>query len=690
MQNILLMKTVKAILLTFCLFLTFLPAFSGPAFPMKKTVSQSDGASLTVIKCGDESFHYFGTLDGIPVLQVSAGDWYYGMFNASHDLVTSGILAHNKENRSLMEQSMAEGYKKSFHSYLSQPKILHKYTVGVVTGASIKHAGVVHIPVVLVQFSDVKFSSAGTSSFFQEHFNGSNYTSQGGFGSVRDYFIAQSDSAFQPVFDIIGPVTLSRSAYYYGQNGGDGEDLYDITMMNEALDSAVSAGYDFTAYASNANVPCVSFIYAGEGEHVNGPDNTIWAKYTYWLDHKTSGLTFNCGLCTCEMADYTGSGDKEDGIGTYCHELSHAMGLPDFYSTGSDANVFGLDYWDVMDWGQYINSGCSPVGYSAYEREFMNWLKVDTLQPVKQLVNIQPISGRSGKRAYRILNHADQTGGEYLLLQNRRGTQWYSSYYGRGMMIYHVDYLRTAWTSNIVNSVTDHQRMTIIPADGKLTCYVTTDGGSVASYATQQDYMGDLYPGYTGNAEFSDTSVPKDTAYTGGSFHCSMKQIKYQSDGSISFYYMCDGELDAPASLVSTQEGETNLKFSWDGVMHAAAYKVVLTDADGEVFTDTLTATDASFTGLTANRSYTLNVTAIADSYLDSPVSSLTASTQPLGIKSVKNEWGSAKVKIFSMSGSYYGEKILNDWLQSGSFETGIYILKKENETKKVFIKKID
>lgn len=55
------------------------------------------------------------------------------------------------------------------------------------------------------------------------------------------------------------------------------------------------------------------------------------------------------------------SGKKPAGIGTFCHEYSYTLGLPDFYNT-KDADDFTMDTWSVMDYGMYNGDGYVPVG----------------------------------------------------------------------------------------------------------------------------------------------------------------------------------------------------------------------------------------------------------------------------------------------------------------------------------------
>ena len=108
--------------------------------------------------------------------------------------------------------------------------------IGSQTTAPMKARGVQHVPLVLVAFKDVDFSVAdtelmdadgkvvgtekGTDEQLRTYYNlfcngtmdGKLYRGHGSYGSVRDYFVAMSDSVFLPEFTPIGPVRLDMGA----------------------------------------------------------------------------------------------------------------------------------------------------------------------------------------------------------------------------------------------------------------------------------------------------------------------------------------------------------------------------------------------------------------------------------------------------------------------------------------------
>jgi M6 family metalloprotease-like protein len=209
--------------------------------------------------------------------------------------------------------------------------------------AEVPATGEVRVPVLLVQYSDVKLSSENPKTAFEGHINGEDYKDEGGYGSVREYFVDQSEGKFMPQFDIIGPITLSNPMEYYGGNDAQGNDKNAREMVQEACQNA---DVDFSQYDNNGDgyVDIVYIIYAGYGEASNVAqlENTIW-PHQWQLETALSldGVKISKYACNNELDGY--QGNELDGIGTFCHEFSHCLGLPDFYPTGDDQTPFGME-----------------------------------------------------------------------------------------------------------------------------------------------------------------------------------------------------------------------------------------------------------------------------------------------------------------------------------------------------------
>ena len=175
----------------------------------------------------------------------------------------------------------------------------------------------------------------------------------------------------------------------------------------------------------------VFFIYAGWGEHAAKSDpDAIWAKEstssTTVTDEDGGKVTFALYGMTSEARyasydqlekdlqgefpnGYNPDNMQMDGIGVCLHEMSHALGLPDFYDTGYKA--FGMDLWSLMDYGEYCVSGYQPVGYTAYERSYMGWESLETLT-APQVLTLRCFA--DGVVGYKIVNPDNEN--EYYVI----------------------------------------------------------------------------------------------------------------------------------------------------------------------------------------------------------------------------------------------------------------------------------
>lgn len=69
------------------------------------------------------------------------------------------------------------------------------------------------------------------------------------------------------------------------------------------------------------------------------------------------GVKVDTYACSSELNGL----NKLDGIGTFCHEFSHCLDLPDLYDT-SYTGWFGLGEFDLMDSGSYNGDGNGLLG----------------------------------------------------------------------------------------------------------------------------------------------------------------------------------------------------------------------------------------------------------------------------------------------------------------------------------------
>ena len=339
--------------------------------------------------------------------------------------------------------------------------------------------------VILVSYPDKAFSQSNKD--MTEWAMGEKYTYNGATGSIHRYFMDQSWGQYDMQIDVYGPVTVSKNASYYGSNDSwSGNDKHPDELVKEACQLADNeCGADFSQYDSNndGNVDWVVILYAGKGEADGGSKETIW-PHQYDLSY--TGMSFKLdGKWVdhyCCLNEIDGSSGKRCGIGTFCHEFSHVMGLPDFYATTEGSTHRTLGSWDIMDYGPYNNDGNTPPSYSAYERWFMGWIE-PTLLNTAATVTLANLNHEGGRACYitengsAISNILRPSPSTFYMLENRQKSGWDQYIKGSGLMITKVQWSQYKWEYNEVNNDAYSMGVDIIEAKKNTSSYTdkTTD-----------------------------------------------------------------------------------------------------------------------------------------------------------------------------------------------------------------------
>lgn len=527
-----------------------------PAKRITMTVEQPDGTVLTLTHKGDEFFHYWETEDGIIALRRNQA--YYYAHIVEDRVVPSERLAHTADLRSTEEKQFVQSLptlEAMYQVRRGDAGEEQRARTRAQNNGEVPTEGVARIPILLVQYADKKFASATAKADFEQHLNGEEYNmASGEYGSARKYFEDQSGGKFSPQLDIIGPVTLSKNMNYYGGNDEDGNDLRPRDMVQEACRLA-NDNTDFSVYDNNGDgyVDFVYVIYAGYGEASSQVEETIWPhQWQLASPLSADGVKISKYACNNEL-DYT-NGTKMAGIGTFCHEFSHCLGLPDFYPTGNNQSHLAMDAWSLMDYGCYNDNGHTPCGYTGYEKDFLGWKPLILLEDPAD-ITIRPLS--EGGDAYKVVNDANPD--EFYVLENHKKSKWDSYAHAEGMLVLHVDYQASAWNSNTLNNDPTHLRMTVIPADNVF---------------SKNTLKGDTYPGTSKNTELTDESTPAAKVYKGGTMGKSITNItKTGDDVTLSFM---KGVLPTPKNVTVKDIEETGFTMAWDASESAQEYEVML------------------------------------------------------------------------------------------------------------------
>ena len=510
------MKTLKQLSLIVCLMLCSLTTWAAKAESIPVQVRQADGSVITVILRGDEHINWYTTLDGVLLVQGADNNYYIGKVEKSGNLIATKQLAHEALTRSQAERNLiAKQDKEKFFAYVNKiaEESENTYDNSPLTRGPIIDSGYGGVPyfphtgspkalVILAEFQDTTFTIQDTKKVFtnylmnEDHFTDSRYGQNLNYKGVRGYFKDCSYGKFTPTFNVIGPVKLPKEQTYYGA-GSD-----NIKALIEDACSAVDGMVNFADYDANNDgiVDLVYVIYAGHSANIGGNKTTdIWPKSgTVTISKKLNGKNIRRYGVSNELAGLENkTKDKEtiNGIGLFCHEFSHTLGLPDIYAYNTDAenqDNQGMEFWDIMDGGTGIRGGRVPASYLAWEREVMGWMNIDELKNDITINNLKSID--NGGKAYKIVNPKNSN--EYIVLQSIQKGPWNQGWgdgtYGKGLFAYRISY--PSGKVNVFdypNNVKGKPRVIPIPADGKILAAANA-GGSITTYIQQLN--GDPYP----------------------------------------------------------------------------------------------------------------------------------------------------------------------------------------------------
>lgn len=343
---------------------------------------------------------------------------------------------------------------------------------------------------ILANFQDKSFLASNSPAEMDSMMNGRNYTYGSATGSAAQYYSDQSNGAYRPHFDVVGPIMLPQNIAYYGANGslGEGGDAKSGDLVLHAcsiasqIDGVNLKDYD---HDNNGILDFVYIIFAGYTEAEGAAANTIWAaswdmatavkegytslsKRAPQSNYTFDGVTIGNYAYSSELKGSSGS--RRTGIGTPTHEFGHVLGFPDFYDTtyGTNYNyAMTPDAWDLMDNGSYNNGGHTPPNLSPWEKAFLGWITPVNPGNTGDSITLYA-NGTEGYQVYQINQSGRyqtcQSTGVCYYVENRQQKGWDSFLPGHGMVIWKLDYNQQAWDNNAPNNTKNVCRYTVVSA----------------------------------------------------------------------------------------------------------------------------------------------------------------------------------------------------------------------------------
>jgi len=240
--------------------------------------------------------------------------------------------------------------------------------------------------------------------------------------SFADFYTKQSSGAYTVAGEVSDWVKVPGNASTYGDNavedfGGSWQFIED--SGNAWYQSRIAAGksvdeikaelasfdvwdrYDADGDGDfdepDGYLDHFQAVHAGEGEDAGGGaqgEDAIWS-HRWYVNGDDYGLTgpqvgdtqnkaggARIGQSKYWLGDYT-TEPENGGLGVFCHEFGHDLGLPDYYDTAGGEN--STAFWTLMSSGSWLGHGAAegigthPGLMGAEEKLFLGWLDHSTV-----------------------------------------------------------------------------------------------------------------------------------------------------------------------------------------------------------------------------------------------------------------------------------------------------------------------
>ena len=495
-----------------------------PPAPYAVPVTQPDGSVLHLMVRGNQFQHWSETTDGYTVVKNRAGYYEY-VSQQNGKLSGNGTLAQDPQRRSLSDQrqllSIGKHIKPTIDNRLVQQlrqQLSPFRNARTQATAAVPSQGKIKVLAICIDYPD--YPKNYETEDFVSLFNGPSNKP-----TFRQYYLDNSYGKLDMSVDVIGWVRAKKKYENYAHSGG-----YAATheLVAEAIDGAEDAGVDFSEYDNDndGNVDGIIVIHSGPGAEEQG-DEYIWS-HRWEINSKYYDNRY--------ISDYTIQPETRYGgmvgIGIFCHEFGHLLGLPDLYDTDlSNGKSNGIGEWGLMGTGGWLGDEAYPAGMTAWSKETMGWANVTDITDKHGAYTIRAASRNNEFYKIRTPNS-----NEYFLIENRQQEGVDAQLNGTGLAVWHIDSHKalTYPASNYVNG--DHRRkgVDLEEADGR---------DDLDKNANRGD-RGDLFPGASGKKSFNHTTNPSADMYVqnGGSAETGIGIENIKEIGSrIEFTYRKDG-----------------------------------------------------------------------------------------------------------------------------------------------------
>jgi M6 family metalloprotease-like protein len=503
------------------------------AAPFAKTVqfTQPDGTGITLNGLGDDFYAVFETPDGYTVaFDPSVKTYYYATLASDGtallattlevgkgDPASLGLTKHLRMSQAAIDQQVEarrtawetttgaaqqwaaclaerhaeEAAKKSGRALLSPPS--HK-TTGIKVGLCL-----------LIDFDDEPASipQAEIVNFC----NGDNYTNFNNNGSVKKYYLDNSNNLLTYTNVVTAYIRIPNSLHpksYYNDTSEDAglnanrliRDAIAIMKASPNYETEILPAFDSLTVDGDNQVIACNVFYAGD----NG---NVWSYGLWphsWSLYDVGAQELSDGGMQVFRYQVTNIGDSLE-IATFCHENGHMLcGFPDLYDYGYDSTG-GAGQFCLMAYGTV--NGHNPVQICAYLKYAAGWSTIiDADYTTGTNATLTATLGTQGfNQFFRYLNPNAST--EYYLIENRQKSGRDVLLPAAGIAIWHIDELGNRDNQSLAYNTTHaNYECTLVQADNLWHFENYKNSGDINDLY----YQGNTADAYTGT--FADDTAP--------------------------------------------------------------------------------------------------------------------------------------------------------------------------------------
>ena len=272
----------------------------------------------------------------------------------------------------------------------------------------------VKVLVILIDFPNLKYNANGLNSddtsmyyddYSQAHYNNLLFSKNGyqapsgkTIDSVYQYYQQESGGSLAFTGEVVGWITASHDAEYYGRNNSNGGEDNVPELISEAVGKVVDEhGIDLSDYDKsdffdldgdgNINEPDgiidhVMVFHSSIGEESGGGvlgEEAIWSQRFFVTDNFDMPATIP--KTDTKLYGYT-IAPIDAAIGVVAHEFGHDLGVEDEYDSTNGAIASPVEEWSIMSSGSWLGSplGTRPSSFSPYATDYFqhryggNWI----------------------------------------------------------------------------------------------------------------------------------------------------------------------------------------------------------------------------------------------------------------------------------------------------------------------------